>query len=325
MFVNLCKIADMGNFRLKVFRAVAKHLNFRRAAEELCLTQPAVTLQIKALEQDVGVQLFDRSGAHITLTPAGVTLLKYAGRIERMEAEAQAALAPYSEGQKGELRIGASLTIAQYILPHLLGAFQQQHPQVRPVVTTCNTEQVLEALVARQVAVGLIEGPTMRRDVRTEVFLEDEIVLMVPPAHEWSERGFIDPEELMQERLLMRERGSGTRRVVEMALQKRGVKVKHLHLGMEFDSTEGITTAVEAGLGIGFASLWSIGKELQVGSLRVVPIRGVQIKRPLSVAHPLGQEPQGIALAFFNYLRSRHPMISSLRVKTRPIVPPSAG
>jgi DNA-binding transcriptional LysR family regulator len=147
-------------------------------------------------------------------------LLKYAGKIEKLEAATLAALAPFSEGQRGELRIGASLTIAQYILPHLLGAFQQQHPQVRPVVTTCNTEQVLEALVAHQVSVGFIEGPTMRRDVRTEVFLEDEIVLMVPPAHEWSERGFIDPEELMQERLLMRERGSGTRRVVEMALQR---------------------------------------------------------------------------------------------------------
>ena len=210
----------MGNFRLKVFRAVARHLNFRRAAEELCLTQPAVTLQIKALEQELGVQLFDRSGAHITLTPAGNMLLKYAGKIEKLEAAALAALAQFSEGQRGELRIGASLTIAQYILPHLLGAFQQQHPQVRPCVTTCNTEQVLEALVAHEVSVGFIEGPTMRRDVRTEVFLEDEIVLMVPPAHEWSERGFIDPEELMHERLLMRERGSGTRRVVEMALQK---------------------------------------------------------------------------------------------------------
>ena len=322
---NLGENTGMGNFRLKVFRAVAKHLNFRRAAEELCLTQPAVTLQIKALEQDLGVQLFDRSGAHITLTPAGAMLLKYAGKIEKLEAATLAALAPFSEGQRGELRIGASLTIAQYILPHLLGAFQQQHPQVRPIVTTCNTEQVLEALVAHQVSVGFIEGPTMRRDVRTEVFLEDEIVLMVPPAHEWSERGFIDPEELMQERLLMRERGSGTRRVVEMALQKRGVKVKYLHLGMEFDSTEGITTAVEAGLGIGFASLWAISKELQVGSLRVVPIRGVQIKRPLSVAHPLGQEPQGIALAFLKYLRSRQPMISPPRSKTRPLVPPSAG
>ncbi len=313
----------MGNFRLKVFRAVAKHLNFRRAAEELCLTQPAVTLQIKALEQELGVRLFDRSGAHITLTPAGVVLLKYAAKIEKLEEAAQAALAQFSGGPRGELRIGASLTIAQYILPHLLGAFQQQHPQVRPCVTTCNTEQVLEALVARRVSVGFIEGPAMRRDVRTEVFLEDEIVLMVPPAHEWSERGFVDPGELTQERLLMREQGSGTRRVVELALQKRGVKLKHLNLGMEFDSTEGIITAVEAGLGIGFASLWSISKELQVDSLRVVPIRGVLIKRPLSVAYPVGQEPQGIALTFFNFLRSRQPVTSSPRAKARSLSLPS--
>jgi len=305
------------NFRLKVFRAVAKHLNFRRAAEELCLTQPAVTLQIKSLEQHLGAQLFDRSGTRIALTPAGAVLLKYAGRIEKLEAAAHAALAGFAEGQRGELRIGASLTIAQYILPHLLGEFQQQHPQVRPRLTTCNTEEVLEALVARQVSVGLIEGPTLRRDVRTEVFLEDEIVLMAPPAHEWSERGFVEPGDLSAERLLMRERGSGTRRVVEMALQKHGIKLRQLHLGMEFDSTEGIITAVEAGLGVGFASLWSISKELQLGSLRAVPIRGIRITRPLSVAFPLGREPQGIALALLNFLRSRRHAINARRSRVR--------
>jgi DNA-binding transcriptional LysR family regulator len=307
----------MENFRLRVFRAVAKHLNFRRAAEELCLTQPAVTLQIKALEQHLGVQLFDRSGARISLTPAGTMLLKYAHKIEKLETAALAGLSQFAGEQRGDLRIGASLTIAQYILPHLLGAFQQQHPQVRPYVTTRNTEHVLEALVAREVSIGFIEGPTLRRDVRTEVFLEDEIVLMVPPAHEWSERGFVEPEELKQERLLIRERGSGTRRVIETALQKCGVKAKHLNLGMEFDSTEGITTAVEAGLGIGFASLWAISKELQVGSLRVVPIHGVRIMRPLSLAYPLGQEPQGITLAFLHFLRSRQDVLSPTRLKTR--------
>ena len=135
----------MENFRLKVFRAVAKHLNFRKAAEELCLTQPAVTLQIKTLEQYLGVQLFDRSGARISLTSAGSVLLKYAHNIEELESAALAALSLLAGDQRGDLRIGASLTIAQYILPHLLGAFQQQHPQVRPHVTTCNTDQVLEA------------------------------------------------------------------------------------------------------------------------------------------------------------------------------------
>ena len=315
----------MENFRLKVFRAVAKHLNFRRAAEELCLTQPAVTLQIKSLEQTLGVQLFDRSGAHIGLTRAGNMLRKYAGEIQTLEMAALAALSQFADGQRGELRIGASLTIAQYILPHLLGEFQQQHPQVRLYITTCNTEQVLEALVAREVSVGFIEGPTLRRDVRTEVFLEDEIVLTVPPAHEWSERSFVEARELTQERLLMRERGSGTRRVVEMALQKHGVKTKQLRLGMEFDSTEGIKTSVEAGLGIGFASLWSIAKELQVGSLCVVPIRGIRITRPLSAAYPRGQEPQGIALGFLNFLRCRRQAISPPSPKPRLPVPASQG
>ncbi|MGO9086099.1 MAG: LysR substrate-binding domain-containing protein [Candidatus Sulfotelmatobacter sp.] len=309
----------MVNFRLKVFRTVAKHLNFRRAAEELCLTQPAVTMQVKTLEQQLGVQIFDRSGASISLTPAGTVLLKYAHKIERLEAAALASLSQFSGEQRGELRIGASLTIAQYILPHILGEFQQQHPKIRPQVITCNTEQVLESLQARDVSLGFVEGPTMRRDVRTEIFLEDEIVLVVPPAHEWSERGFAEPQELPQERLLMRERGSGTRRVVEIALQKHGIKPKQLNLAMEFDSTEGIITAVEAGLGIGFASLWSIGKELQLGTVRVVPIRGIRIIRPLSVAYPVGQEPQGIALTFLHFVRSRWEQMAQAQPRRRTV------
>jgi DNA-binding transcriptional LysR family regulator len=201
------------------------------------------------------------------------------------------------------------LTIAQYILPRVLGAFQQEYPQVQPSVITCNTEKVLERLIDHKVDLGLIEGPTLRRDVRTEVLLVDEIVLIVPPAHEWSERSFVEPEEVKQERLLMRERGSGTRRVIEAALESSGVKPKQLNLVLEFDSTEGIITAVEAGLGIGFASLWAISKELQVGSVRAVPIRGVRITRPLSAVFPRGQEPQGVALALLEFLRTRRDLM----------------
>ncbi len=307
----------MVNFRLKVFRAVAKHLNFRRAAEELFLTQPAVTLQVKTLEQQLGVQIFDRSGSRISLTPAGALLLKFADKIDHLESAALEALSKFAGEPRGELRMGASLTIAQYILPHILGEFQRQHPHIRTHVTTCNTEQVLEALLAHDISVGFVEGPTLRRDIRTEIFLEDELVLMVPPAHEWSERGFVDPQELTQERLLMRERGSGTRRVVEIALQKRGIKAKQLNPAMEFDSTEAIITAVEAGLGVGFASLWSISKELQLGTLRVVPIRGVRIPRPLSVAYALGHEPQGVALTFLQFVRSRRDLSPQPHPKKR--------
>jgi LysR family transcriptional regulator, transcriptional activator of the cysJI operon len=158
----------MVNFRLKVFRAVARHLNFRAAAEELYLTQPAVTQQIKTLEEHLGVQLFDRSGAHITLTPAGALLAKYAGKIERLEDSATTDLAKFAGEQRGELHIGASLTIAQYVLPHILGEFQKQHPQVKPHITTCNTEQVVAALTSHEAALGFVEGPTLRRDIRTE-------------------------------------------------------------------------------------------------------------------------------------------------------------
>lgn len=305
----------MENFRLKVLRSVARHLNFRRAAEELFLTQPAVTLQIKALEQDLGVCLFDRSGARISLTPAGAVLVKYAEKIHKLEADAQSELARFGGQERGELRVAASLTIAQYILPRVLGAFQQEHPQVQPRVSTCNTENVLEKLVAQKVDLGLIEGPVMRRDVRTEVFLQDEIVLIVPPAHEWSESGFVEPEELKRERLLMREHGSGTRRVIERALRPSGIKARQLKVALEFDSTEGIITAVEAGLGVGFASLWAVSKELQAGSLHAVPIRGLRITRPLSVVFPRGREPQGAALALLQFLRTRRDLMVQGRAR----------
>ncbi len=303
----------MVNFRLKVFRVVAEHLNFRRAAEELCLTQPAVTLQVKTLEQRLGVQVFDRSGPRISLTPAGALLLQYARKIDQLESAAVAALSEFSAEQRGELKIGASLTIAQYILPYILAEFRRQHPLIQSKVTTRNTEQVLESLRMREVALAFVEGPTMRRDVRTEVFLDDEIVLIVPPAHEWSERDVIEPQELKLERLVVRERGSGTRRVVEMALHKRGIKSKQLNLAMEFDSTEGIITAVEAGLGIGFTSLWSIAKEQQLGTVRVVPIRGIRIRRPLCLAYPLGQQLQGVALTFCDFVQSRRALVSQER------------
>ena len=292
----------MENFRLKVFETVARHLNFRRAAEELHLTQPAVTLQIKALEEELGVPLFDRSGVRVALTPAGRVLLRYARRIAKLVAEAQSRLSQFGGEPRGELRLGASLTIAQYILPRILGPFHREFPQVKLSVMTRNTEQVLEALAAHDILLGLVEGPTMRRDVRTEVFLEDEIVLIAGP--DYAKRG-LEAAALREERLLTREQGSGTRRVVEAALQAAGVNVRQLDLAMEFDSTEGIIAAVESGAGLAFTSIWSIGKELQVGSLITVPIRGVRITRPLRVAFPAGPEPAGNARAFLDFLRLR--------------------
>ncbi|MFP5235422.1 MAG: LysR substrate-binding domain-containing protein [Acidobacteriota bacterium] len=299
-------MATLENFRLVVFRAVAEQLSFRKAAEELYLTQPAVSLQIKALEEDLGVQLFERSGSHIALTAAGQVLLRSVYRTREILAEAEREIAALSGEHAGKLALGASTTIAQYVLPRLLVEFRAMHPRVIVTLLGGNTEAVVHAVEQQSVALGLIEGPPRSRDVRVQPFLVDELVLIVPAAHEWAERGSIAAGELADAPLLMRERGSGTRHVVELALEKSGLKRGSLHIAMEFDATEGIKSAVEAGLGVGFVSRWALAKDARLGSgFAIVEVDGVRVQRDLLIAFAAGPEPQGIAGEFRRFLLAR--------------------
>jgi len=233
----IAAMAKLANFRLKVFRAVAEYLSFRRAGEELYLTQPAVTLQIKALEEDIGTPLFDRTGTHISLTPAGQILLEYVRKVDNLLAEAEQALAEQRGAVSGELSVGVSTTIGHYVLPRMLGQFHRENPEVHLVVHTGNTEEIVNALQMQRITLGLIEGPARRRDVREEPFLDDELVLVVPASHEWAESGAIEVQQLANAPLLMREKGSGTRRVVEIALEKAGLKLKTLRIALDRKST----------------------------------------------------------------------------------------
>jgi DNA-binding transcriptional LysR family regulator len=298
-------MASLDNFRLVVFRAVAGQLSFRKAAEELYLTQPAVSLQIKALEEDIGVQMFDRTGAHIVLTEAGKVLLKYSQQASALLAQAEQKIAALSGDRAGELALGASTTIAQYVLPRLLGDFTREHPRVHLTLISGNTEQIVSAVEEQKIALGFIEGPARSRDVKTEPFLEDELVLIVSAAHEWAELKSISCSEIATVPLLMRERGSGTRRVVEMALEQHGVKLNSLRIVMELDSTEAIKSAVEAGLGIGFVSRWAIAKDLRLdNSFKIVEINGLRIKREFLLTYTAGPDPQGLAEDFRRFLFS---------------------
>ncbi len=302
----------MLNFRLKVFRAVAKHLSFRKAAEELYLSQPAVSLQIKTLEEEVGLQLFDRSGSSISLTLAGETLLQYANRLDALATEAEGALSSYRGEVRGRLVIGASLTIAQYVLPRLLGPFLQQNPHLEVGVTTHNTERVIEDVVEQRSEIGLIEGPARRRDVTLEPMLEDELVVIVPPAHEWAVQREIDVEQLRSVPLLLREQGSGSRLVAELALRKAGIRPRDLHVILEFDMTEAIKSGVEAGLGIGIVSRWTIRKELELGTLRNVTVRGLRMRRNFSAVYRAGPEPQGAAASFLRFVRGARQLLPDI-------------
>ncbi len=295
----------MENFRLKVFRTVAEQLSFRKAAELLHLSQPAISQHIHALEEQAGLRLFDRAGAgnRVTLTSAGRVLLDYAQQAAHTMAEAEQALAGLKGVVSGELRLGASTTVAQYILPRMLGAFLKQYPLVRLSVISGNTEQVVQYLADAKIALGLIEGPALRRDMKTERLLEDRMILIVAANHIWARTRRIALDDLRQVPLLMREPGSGSRRVVEQALKRSGLRPGQLRIAMELDSTEAIVSGVEVGLGVGFVSQWAIGKAVRLGTIVPVRVDGLHILRDFSFLRPAGPEPGGTVGAFRRFAK----------------------
>jgi DNA-binding transcriptional LysR family regulator len=302
----------MENFRLRVFRTVAEESSFRRAAERLHLSQPAVSQQIHALEEELGATLFDRGKSGIRLTEAGAILLRYARRGARLAEEALAALSGLRGESRGTLRIGASMTVTQYILPRLLGSFLEQHPRIEPTVTSGNTEQIVGALAQRKIDLGLIEGPVSSREVYRQRFFEDRLVLIVGRRYPWPGggtparskpvRSAIPLRALTEVPLLMRERGSGSRRVVELALRRAGLRLGDLRIAMNLDSIVAIISAVEAGLGAGFVSEWAIQKELKLGTVRVIPVEGLDIRRRMDLIRPFGPLPEGPAGAFERFV-----------------------
>ena len=305
-------MAQLENFRLKVFRTVAEQLNFRKAAEHLFLTQPAVTLQIKALEDDLGVRLFDRAANSVALTPQGTLLLGYATKIATLVSEAEQELGAEDGKVSGELSLGVSTTIAQYVLPRLLGAFLDEHPRVQFSLHSGNTDEVVHLLLESKLSIGLIEGPARDRGIRAEHFMQDELVLITPPAFE-SNR--LSRDQLLASSLLMREHGSGSRHVVETALEKAGLRLKTFKKVMDLDSTETIKSAVEAGLGIGFVSRWAISKELELGALKIAEVTGLRIVRHFSLVSRTGPKPQGPAGAFRAFALGRARLLADISRK----------
>jgi DNA-binding transcriptional LysR family regulator len=310
-------MAQLENFRLKVFRAVAEHLNFRKAAEHLFLTQPAITLQIQALENDLGVRLFDRTAGRISLTHQGSILLGYANKVAELIAEAERELGADDGAVLGELSLGVSTTIAQYVLPRLLGAFLGENPRVQFSLHSGNTAEIVQLLLENKVSVGLIEGPARERSLHTEPFMEDELVLVTARD---SELDRFSRSQLLASNLLMREQGSGSRKVVEMALEKAGFKLKCFKKVMDLDSTEAIKSAVEAGLGVGFVSRWAITKELELGALKTAQVSGLRITRHFTLVSHTGPEPHGPAAAFRTFALGRARILSSV-----PRKPPRTG
>jgi DNA-binding transcriptional LysR family regulator len=291
------------NFKLKVFRVVADTLNFRRSADELHLTQPAITSQIRSLEESLGIALFDRIGREIKLTPAGVTLLQYVRQIEATTNDAIAALAPFGGQEGGELNIGASHTIAVYLLPRLLMPLREEWPKLQIHILGGSTNEILHALTMHQIGIGLIEAPAFRPDLKIEVFGEDELTLIVRADHRWANKTILRAAELVQEPILLREVGSGMRKFVEEYLENNGVLRQQLRTPIDMNSTEGILSAVEAGLGVGFVPCATLDKALRTGNIKTIPLENGPIRRELSIALLNGPEPKGPVGQLLSLLR----------------------
>ena len=301
----------MQDFRLKVFRTVAGKLNFTNAAEVLFLTQPAVTLQIKTLEEDLGVKLFDRSGGKVRLTEAGDVLLGYAERIADLYNEAESAVGLLTGEERGELAIGASTTIAQYVLPALLGEFLSYQPRVELSMVSGNTENIIRALDEKRITLGLVEGPIGRNDLKTNRFIEDEIVAVVAADHKLAtaKDSKINLKQLAEMPQIWREHGSGTRRVIEDTLKKAKLKLRDFNIAMELDSTEAIKSAVKANLGIGFISRWALSGDIESGLLKIISINKLQIKRQFKFVYPRTPPLEGSAETFLRFALRRRPIL----------------
>jgi DNA-binding transcriptional LysR family regulator len=240
-------------------------------------------------------------------------LLAYASKLADLASEAERELTADDGKATGELALGASTTIAQYVIPWLLRAFLAENPRVQMSLRSGNTAEIVRLLLEDKISLGLIEGPTRERGVHTERFMEDELVL-ITPLHFESEH--LSTRELAASTFLLREHGSGSRRVVESALKKAGLKLKSFHRVMELDSTEAIKSAVEAGLGIGFVSRWAISKELDLGVLKSIPVDRIRVTRQFTLISRIGPEPQGPAGALRTFVLGCARMLSNLTEKS---------
>lgn len=283
LYAQVC-ITTMADRRLQVFATVARLLSFTKAAESLHMTQPAVTFQIRQLEDYFNTRLFDRTHNRISLTDAGKIVYEYAQRILETYTEMDNEVRKLTGEVVGPLVVGASTTIAEYVLPSLLGEFQRQHPGVTLRLNVANTGGIIQMVESNEIDVGVVEGPINNKNLVSKVCWEDELVLVCPPHHELAGRETVDAAALLSFPFISREEGSGTREVLSSYLSSRDLSLGDLDSIMEFGSPESIKSAVEAGLGVSILSLATVGKELRLGTLAAISL-SPPIKRPFSIVY----------------------------------------
>ena len=295
----------MLDFRLNVFYTVAKRLSFTKAAAELYVTQPAVTKHIQELEHHFGMALFDRRGNQISLTTAGNTLLHHAESIMTTYRQLEFDMNALKGKPGGALRVGASTTVAQYVIPPVLARFHEQSADVTISLLNGNTEQIEQALLHNNIDLGLVEGRTHHSDIRYTSFVKDELVLICRPDHPLANRDEITLAELRTVPVVLRERGSGSLEVIEHALRGVGLRITDLTVEMQLGSTESIKSYLSSSRCMAFVSVFAVQHELQAGSLKVLDVQGLSIQRDFYSIQLQGVS-EGLADTFMRFARQHY-------------------
>jgi DNA-binding transcriptional LysR family regulator len=295
----------MDTRQLAAFCTVVERRSFSQAAERLGVTQPAVSLQIRALEKRLGTQLLDRSGRRVEPTEAGRRLYRGAQRMLALEEQLVSDVASTTEGElAGDLVLGASTGPAAIVVPVLLGEFHREHPDVRVFLTVSDTHTIIERVAARELELGIVGASRRHRGVRFEPFFSDQVILACPPGHRFAGRT-VTLDELREETLILMQEGAGVRQIVEDALRRRGVRLRDLDVRLELGLQESVRRAVEAGFGVTFISRTAVESELADGRLVEALVEGLEATREISLASSTGRARTRVAEAFLEFAVER--------------------
>jgi DNA-binding transcriptional LysR family regulator len=295
----------MDTRQLAAFCAVVERGSFSQAAERLGVTQPAVSLQIRSLEERLGRQLLDRSGRRVEPTEAGRRLYRRAQRMLTLEEQLLEAVASGSEGElTGTLQLGASTGPAAIVVPLLLCEFQKENPSVKVALTVADTHAVIDHVAARELELGIVGATRRQRGVAFEPFLRDEVILAVPPGHAFAGRT-VSIDDLRDEQLIVMQEGGGVRHLLEDELRRSGHRLRDFDVRLELGLQESVRSAVLAGYGLTFISRSAVEDELASGRVGEARVRGLNLVRDISLVRAARRASTRVADAFVTFAKDR--------------------
>ena len=294
----------MDTRQLAAFCEVVDRKSFSQAAERLGVTQPAVSLQIRSLENRLGTKLLDRSGRRVEPTESGQRLYRAAQRMLAVEGQLLDELAGEDGALRGELTLGASTGPGGTVVPVLLGEFQSEHPELTVALSISDTSRVIEQVAERELELGIVGASPRHRGVVFEPFFRDEVILVVPPDHRFAGKE-VTLDQLREEPLILMQEGAGVRQVIKDELRRGPVRLRDLDVRLELGLQESVKSAAAAGFGATFISRSGVDAELAAGTLATARVKGLEPAREISLVRPAGRSPSRAAEAFVEFARAK--------------------